>query len=47
VGLEVAANVGHAAIAEGVSGLADPAAFADELREYVWEPVYLPYERVE
>jgi malate dehydrogenase (oxaloacetate-decarboxylating) len=47
VGLEVAENVGRVAIAEGVSGLADPAAFADELREYVWEPVYLPYERVE
>ncbi len=46
VGMIVAAAVGRQAIAEGVSELADEATLKEELRAYVWEPVYLPYERL-
>jgi len=44
VGLAVAQAVARQAIAEGISNLADPAALAEELHNYVWEPVYRPYE---
>jgi len=47
VSLHVAEAVGRAAIAEGIAGVESERAFLDELRAYVWEPVYLPYERLE
>ncbi len=46
VGLTVAESVARQAIADGVSQIADPATLPDQLRAYVWEPVYHPYERV-
>jgi malate dehydrogenase (oxaloacetate-decarboxylating) len=46
VGLKVADAVGKQAIAEGIAGVADEKTFETELRQYVWEPVYLPYERL-
>jgi malate dehydrogenase (oxaloacetate-decarboxylating) len=46
IALVVAEAVGKQAMAEGLSGLADPKAFESELRAYVWEPLYLPYERL-
>ena len=42
----VATAVGRAAMAEGVSKLQSAAQLEDELDAYVWQPVYLPYERV-
>jgi malate dehydrogenase (oxaloacetate-decarboxylating) len=45
--LAVAEAVGMQAMADGVAEAVDAANFADRLRAYVWEPVYLPYERVE
>ena len=47
VGLLVGEAVGRQAIADGVAGVADEKAFEDSLHAYVWEPVYLPYERIE
>jgi hypothetical protein len=38
--------VGRQAIADGVAEAADEASLANELRAYVWEPVYVPYERI-
>jgi malate dehydrogenase (oxaloacetate-decarboxylating) len=46
VGLLVGEAVGKQAIAEGVAGVADEAALMAELHAYVWEPVYVPYERL-
>jgi malate dehydrogenase (oxaloacetate-decarboxylating) len=46
VSLPVAEAVGKQAIAEGLAGVADERSFEKELREYVWEPVYLPYVRL-
>jgi hypothetical protein len=34
------------AIADGVAEAAIEASLADELREYVWDPVYQDYERI-
>jgi malate dehydrogenase (oxaloacetate-decarboxylating) len=47
VGLLVAEAVGAQAIAEGVAGVESVDALKQELRAYVWEPVYLPYERTD
>ena len=47
VGLAVAEAVARQAIAEGTSAFADPSRLAEELRSYVWEPVYRPYERAD
>jgi len=47
VGLAVAQSVAKQAIAEGLSGLTDPARLTEEFRNYVWEPVYRPYERAD
>ncbi len=44
--LAVAEAVGMQAIADGVAEAVDEATLADMLRAYVWEPVYLPYERI-
>ena len=44
--LAVAEAVGMQAIADGVAEAVNDASLADELRAYVWEPVYQPYERV-
>jgi len=44
--LVVAEAVGKQAIADGVAAIADPSTLKDELRSYVWEPVYRPYERI-
>ena len=38
--------MGKQAIADGVAGVADEKAFDASLHAYVWEPVYLPYERL-
>ena len=46
VSLVVAEAVGKQAIADGVSEGADEATLRQKLLDYVWEPVYLPYERV-
>ena len=47
VGLLIGEAVGKQAIADGVAGITDAKLFEDTLRAYVWEPVYLPYERQE
>ncbi len=44
--LAVAQAVGMQAIADGVAEAVDAVTLANALRAYVWEPVYLPYERV-
>jgi malate dehydrogenase (oxaloacetate-decarboxylating) len=41
----VAAAVGRQAMAEGVAAVCDEAAFAAKIRDYVWEPEYVQYER--
>jgi malate dehydrogenase (oxaloacetate-decarboxylating) len=46
VGLLVGEAVGRQAITDGVAEVADAEALSDQLRAYVWEPVYLPYERI-
>jgi malate dehydrogenase (oxaloacetate-decarboxylating) len=46
VSMRVAEAVGKQAIREGIAGVADEACFSEELRTYVWDPVYVPYERV-
>jgi malate dehydrogenase (oxaloacetate-decarboxylating) len=46
VSLAVAEAVACQAIADGVAAIPDPATLAAQLRAYVWEPIYLPYERV-
>jgi malate dehydrogenase (oxaloacetate-decarboxylating) len=45
VSLVVAEAVGRQALAEGLAEVSDEAAFREELLGYVWEPVYVPYER--
>jgi malate dehydrogenase (oxaloacetate-decarboxylating) len=46
VGMIVAEAVGRQAIADRVAAIADPTSLNQQLREYVWEPVYVPYERL-
>jgi malate dehydrogenase (oxaloacetate-decarboxylating) len=47
IGLAVATAVAKQAIAEGMSALDNPAALEENLRDYVWEPVYRPYEHAD
>ena len=47
VAMAVAEAVGKAAISEGLSMFDDGTALMQDLLAYVWEPVYLPYERVD
>ena len=44
VGLAVAEAVAKQAVAEGTAALTNTTALAEELRGYVWEPIYRPYE---
>ncbi len=46
VGMIVAEAVGRQAIADGVASIGDETSLTEQLRAYVWEPVYLPYERL-
>jgi malate dehydrogenase (oxaloacetate-decarboxylating) len=46
VGLAVAQAVGEAAMAEGVSAHTSSEELEQQLQDYVWEPVYRPYELV-
>jgi len=45
VSLVVAEAVGRQAIAEGLSPLSNADDLYQRIRDYVWEPVYLPYKR--
>ena len=47
VGLHVAEAVARQAMAEGVAESVEKEALKQKLRAYVWDPVYLPYERIE
>ncbi len=44
--LVVAEAVGRQAIVEGVAEIEDPLLLPEMLRGYVWDPVYLPYQRI-
>ena len=46
VGLVVGEAVALQAVADGVAEACDAASLKQRLRAYVWEPVYLPYERI-
>jgi malate dehydrogenase (oxaloacetate-decarboxylating) len=46
VAMVVAEAVGKQAMAEGIAEVTDVEALKRELHAYVWEPVYLPYERL-
>jgi malate dehydrogenase (oxaloacetate-decarboxylating) len=46
VGLVVGEAVARQAIAEGVADFVEPFALHEKLVEYVWEPEYVPYERL-
>jgi malate dehydrogenase (oxaloacetate-decarboxylating) len=45
VSLAVAEAVGRQAVAEGLSDIEDADTLQAMLRDYVWEPVYVPFER--
>ena len=42
----VSEKVARQAIAEGVAELTDDGNLEERIREYVWDPAYLRYERV-
>ncbi len=44
VGLAVAESVAKSAMAEGVAELQDGATLQEQLKAYIWKPVYRPYE---
>jgi malate dehydrogenase (oxaloacetate-decarboxylating) len=46
VSLVVAEAVAKQAMADGTAEAVDDATLRERLRTYVWEPVYLPYERI-
>jgi malate dehydrogenase (oxaloacetate-decarboxylating) len=43
----VSEAVGRQAMAEGVAGIEGDAGLAARINEYMWNPVYVPYERIE
>jgi len=45
VSMVVAEAVAKQAIADGIAAIKDASTLSAQLRAYVWEPVYLPYER--
>jgi len=47
VAIVVADAVARQAVAEGVAQVQEDAKMGDRIREYVWNPVYVPYELVE
>ena len=47
VGLIVGEAVGRQAMADDVSDLPDAETLKEQLHAYVWEPIYLPYERID
>jgi len=47
VSLAVAEAVASQAIADGIAAIEDASTLSAQLRAYVWEPVYLPYERID
>jgi malate dehydrogenase (oxaloacetate-decarboxylating) len=47
VSLVVAEAVAKQAMADGTAEAVDDATLRQRLRDYVWEPVYLPYERID
>ncbi len=47
VGMTVAEAVGRQAMTEGVATPVDRMVFLEELDAYVWDPDYLPYERIQ
>jgi len=47
VGLIVGEAVAHQAVADGVAAPADGESMKDRIKAYVWEAIYLPYERVD
>lgn len=47
VAMVVSQAVARQAIADGVAGIGNDIRLADRIQEYVWNPVYVPYERVE
>lgn len=47
VAMVVSEAVARQAIEEGVSGIPGAAELPERIREYMWNPVYVPYERIE
>jgi malate dehydrogenase (oxaloacetate-decarboxylating) len=47
VAIAVAEAVARQAVAEGKAGVDDPDSVPERIRAYVWNPVYVPYERIE
>jgi malate dehydrogenase (oxaloacetate-decarboxylating) len=47
LGLVVAEAVAKQAIADGVAAISDAETLSTQLRAYVWEPIYQPYERID
>jgi len=47
VGLIVGEAVAHQAVADGVAATEGSESMRERINAYVWEPVYLPYERVD
>jgi malate dehydrogenase (oxaloacetate-decarboxylating) len=47
IALVVAEAVARQALSEGIAQIEDPENLAEQLCDYVWEPVYIPYERID
>jgi malate dehydrogenase (oxaloacetate-decarboxylating) len=47
VAMIVAETVARQAIAEGQADVGDSDSLPERIRAYVWNPVYVPYERIE
>lgn len=46
VSFMVASAVGRQAIAEGLADIENPDTLVDDIHDYMWDPVYQPYERI-